>query len=108
MALKVTAGIAALVGHDGFGRAGTNQLAAAIATFRADINDPVGGLDDIKVMFDHDNRVALIDQGMKNLEQFADIVEMKACGRLIKDIDGSTRRTFGKLLGKLYALRFAT
>src|SRR5437879_4793406 len=36
--------------------------AAAIAAFRAEIDDPVGGLDHVEVVFDHDDGVAMIGQ----------------------------------------------
>jgi hypothetical protein len=37
-----------------------NHLASAITTFRPEIDHIVGGLDDVEVMLDDDNRVAVI------------------------------------------------
>ena len=86
MAFKVFAGIAFLVGHDDLWCAATNQLAATITTLGTDINDPVGSFYDIKVMFDHNHRVALIDNGVQHFQELADIMEMKPGGWFIKDV----------------------
>ena len=39
-------------------------------------------------MFDDDDRVALVDQTVQDLEQLADILEVQARGGLVKDVDG--------------------
>ncbi len=38
-----------------------DQFAAAVTSFGAEINDPIGDLDDIEVVFDDQHRVAGID-----------------------------------------------
>ena len=43
------------------------DLPAAIAAFGADIDDVVGGLDDVKVVLDHHDRVPLLDQFVQHL-----------------------------------------
>ena len=53
-------GVGARVGRHLFGGAGGHDLAAAITTLGAEVYDPVGGLDDIEVMFDDDDRVAAL------------------------------------------------
>src|SRR5699024_10866970 len=48
-------GVGVRVGRNLFRRAGGHDLAAAVATFRAEVDQPVGGLDDIQIVFDdHD------------------------------------------------------
>ena len=37
-----------------------NDLSPSVATFRAQVDNPVGCLDNIEVVFDHYNRVAMI------------------------------------------------
>ncbi len=81
-----------------FRRGGGDDLPAAIATFRSDVYDPVGNLDDIEVMFDHHHRIALFDQLVQHLEKFAHIFEMQPGGGFIKNIEcaacGAARQFF--------------
>ena len=90
-----------------FGRSDSDDLAAAIAAFGADIDDPVGGFDHIKVVLDHDHSVAALDQLLQHLKQLAHIFKMQACCRLIQDIERAARGALGELLGELDALRLA-
>ena len=87
--LEELAGIAPLLAHAVFGRAGEDDLAAAIAAFGPEVDDPVGGLDDFEIVLDDDDRVALVDQLMQHFEQLAHVVEMQAGGRLVEQIEGA-------------------
>ena len=82
-----------LAGQPGdlFGRAGGDDLAAAVAALGAEVDDPVGGLDDVEVVLDDDHRVALLDQLVEHLEQLADVLEVQAGGRLVEDVERSAR-----------------
>src|SRR4051812_36982057 len=60
--LRELPGVAALDVGALFGRAGRDPLAAARAAFGAEIDDPVGALDDVEVVLDHDDRVARLHQ----------------------------------------------
>ena len=55
---------------------------------RAEIDDVIGGLDDLQIVLDHDYRVALLDQGLQHFQKLADIIEVQAGGRLVQNIDG--------------------
>ena len=44
-------------------------MAAAFAALRAEIDDPVGRLDDIEMMLDHQDGVALVHQLVQYIEQ---------------------------------------
>jgi diacylglycerol O-acyltransferase / wax synthase len=61
--------------------------AAAVAALGAEVDDPVGGLDDVEVVLDHDDRVALVDQAVQHVEQLADVVEVQPGGRLVEDVE---------------------
>src|SRR5690349_12360353 len=50
-----------------FRRAGRDHTATLVAAFRTEVDDPVGGLDDLKIVLDHDHRVALVHQLMQHL-----------------------------------------
>ena len=49
---------------------------ATVTTFRAKVNNPVGGLDHIHIMLDDDHRVALVYKLLQHLEQLGDVMEM--------------------------------
>src|SRR5579885_1520406 len=62
--------------RDCFRRSGGDDLAAAISAFGAKINDPVGRLDDLKVVFDDDDRAPCINETAKGCQEFADVIKM--------------------------------
>ena len=58
------------------GRTFGDDVAPRLTTLRAHIDDPVGSLDDLKVVLDDDHRVPLIDEGLQSIQQGTDIVEV--------------------------------
>ena len=62
--------------------AGDHDLATADAAFRTEVDDPVSGLDDVEVVFDNDDGVAVVAQAVQHGQQLRDIVEMQAGGGL--------------------------
>src|SRR5579875_296729 len=105
--LQIFAGVAALGGGDLLRRSGRHDAAAARAAFGPEINDPVGGLDDLEVVLDHQHGVALVDERMQHFEQFADVVEVQAGGRLVEDVERAPGGAPRQFLGQLDALRLA-
>jgi len=59
------AGVALLHRRHLFGRAFRHHHAALDAAFGAEVDDPVGGLDDVEIMLDHDH-VALLDKPVEH------------------------------------------
>jgi len=84
---KVLRGIGPFGLHDLFRRTFGNDLPAPHAAFGPEVDDPVGRLDHIEVVFDHHDRIALIDQAVEHFEEFADILKMQAGGRFIEDVE---------------------
>jgi hypothetical protein len=84
-----------------------HDLAAAVAAFGAEVDDPVGGLDDFEIVLDHHHGVALLDQLVQHLEQLRDVVEVQAGGRLVEDVERAPGGAARQLLGQLDALRLA-
>ena len=66
------------------GRAGADQLAAGLAAFGAEVDDPVGGADHVEVVLDHDQRMAGVEQLAQRAHQLGDVVEVQAGGRLVE------------------------
>ena len=66
------------------GRAGADQRAARIAALGTQIDDPIGGADHVEVVLDDEQRVAGLDQPPECAQQFRDVVEVQAGGRLVE------------------------
>ncbi len=46
-----------------------DDLAAAVAAFGAEVDQPIGGLDDVEVVLDHDDGITAVYQAGKDFEQ---------------------------------------
>ena len=53
---------------------------------RAEVDDPVRGLDNVQVVFDDDNGVAAIAQAMQYVQQMFDVEKVQPGGRLIENV----------------------
>lgn len=105
--VEIAAGVAALRRDDIGGRASGDDLAAAIAALGSEIDDPIGRLDDLEIMLDDDDAIALIDEFVQHFEQFCDIVEMQARRRLVENVERAACGAACELLGELDALGLA-
>jgi hypothetical protein len=105
--LQVAAGPAGLdLGHV-LGRAHGDDLAAAVAAFGTEVQQPVGGLHDVEVMLDDDHGVALVDQLVQHFQQLLGVLEVQAGGRLVEDVERAAGGALAELLGQLHALGLA-
>src|SRR5262249_12654030 len=86
-------------------RASDDNMAAAIAAFRPQIDDPIGSLNHIHIVLDDQYRTAGINQLAERGEQLAYIVKVQAGCGLIKNIEcsfsGARSLAFGLLFGRL-------
>ena len=71
--------------HDVFGSTGKYEASTLVATIGTKVDDMVGTFDDIKVVFNHDDGMSTLDESVKSLEQFFDVVEMQACGWFVEN-----------------------
>ena len=62
------AGVGVGRAHYLFGGAGGDELAAGVAAFGAEVDDVVGGLDYVEVMFDDEERAAGVDERAEGRE----------------------------------------
>ena len=67
------------------GGAGVDDLAALVAGFGAEVDDPIRGFDHIEVVFDDQDGMTGIDEALKHFQQDTDIVEMKPGGGFVKE-----------------------
>ena len=72
---------------DFFRRAFGDDVSAFVATFGAEVDDPVGTFDDVHVMFDDHNGVACINEAVENVNEFFDVCEVEACGGFVKNVE---------------------
>ena len=84
-----------------------NNFSTARTAFRSEIDDVVGGLDDVRVVLDHQHRIAQFDESVQDVEQTLDVGEVEAGGGLVEQIEGSARTAPGEFLRKLDALGLA-
>ena len=61
-----------------------DDLAAGVAAFGPEIDDPVGGADHVEVVLDDDQRMAGREQLAERAQQLRDVVEVQAGGRLVE------------------------
>src|SRR6266850_4420285 len=104
---EILPGVAALrLGHL-LRRACRDDAAALVAALRADVHDPVGPLDHVEVVLDHQHGVARLDQPVEHVQETLDVLEVKAGGGLVEDVERSPGVGARQLAGELDALRFA-
>ena len=84
----------------------SNDLATVDATVGSQIDDPIGDLDDIHVVFDDQDGIAVVNQSLQDLDQFMDVSRVQTNRRLIQDIKRPARGD-AEALCQLDALRFA-
>ena len=70
------------------GRAGGNDPAAAVTALGAQVDDPVGALDDVQVVLDDQDRIARGHEFLQHVDELADIVHVQAGGGLVQNIEG--------------------
>lgn len=77
-------------------RAAADNATAAGATFGAEVDDPVGGFDDVEIVLDDDHRVAVVDEAVQHAEQPMNVGEMQAGRRFVEQINRAAGRTFAE------------
>src|SRR5699024_7502414 len=85
-----------------------DDLAAAATAFGTEVDDVVGVADDIEVVFDDDDRVALVDEPLEDLQQLRDVLEVQARRRLVEHVDGPSSGALRQFGGELHPLRLTT
>ena len=100
-------GVALAAGGHLLGRAGKHQCAAAASALGPHVDEVVGHLDDVEVVLDDDDRVALVDELLQHLQEHLYVVEVQPRGGLVEQVDGAACVALGQFGGQLYALALA-
>ena len=90
------------------GGSGSDERAPLGAGSGAEVDQVVGGAEHIEVMFDDDDGVPFIDEGVEEGKEFADVVGMKSDGWLVEEIKGFSGAPFGKVAREAEAPRFSS
>ena len=94
-------------GYDLLRSSGRNDLAAFIAAFGAEVDDPVRAFDDFQVVLDDDDAVAFLNEAVEDFDEKRDIVEVQACRRLVEDQERLLAGLADEVVDELEALGFA-
>ena len=79
----------------------------AIAPFRAQVDDPVGRLDDFQIVFDNEHGVAGIDKAVQDVEEQPDVGKVEAGCRFVEHVEGLTGALLDQFAGEFDPLGFA-
>src|SRR5262249_1427039 len=98
MALQKTSGMGCFAGCNLLRCTGDHNLAAGMATLGAEVDDVIGRLDDVHVMFDGKHGVAGVDQPMEAIKKTLNICEVEARCRFVENVQ--------RVLGALQLAQF--
>src|SRR5205807_1294178 len=106
---QISTGNAPLVRGDLLRRSDREQFTAAVAAFGAEVDDVVGGFDQLDVVLDDQDGVAAVDEVAEGLDELGDVGVMEAGGRLVEEEEaaGVVPGRLGEERCELEALRFA-
>ena len=95
------------LGEDFKGGTGDNDSSTVFASPRSQVNNVIGVLDDLHIMLNDGDRVALVDEGLEDLCQLLDISQVQAGRRFIEDVEGGAARRLGQFLRQFDSLGLA-
>ena len=72
-----------------------DHATARTPTLGPEVDHVIGGFDDVQVVLDDYNCVALIDKFVQHVEQLVGVGEVQTGGRLVEDIERPTRSAAG-------------
>ena len=91
-----------------FGRPLPHDASSTGSGFGAEVHDPVGRLDHIEVVFDHDHGVPHFDQAFEHFEQFVDVVEVQAGGGFVEQVEGAAGLWSCQFRSQFHSLGFTS
>src|SRR5215831_2296803 len=102
---EISGGVGLRMSCDFLGRAGNQHAATAGAAFGAEVEDPVRGLDDVEIVLDDHDGIALVAQPMQHVQQLCYVVEVQPGGGLVEDVERAAGGALGQLARELDPLR---
>lgn len=107
MGPKVFSGHAVWILRHHFRGALSNDFPASIPSLGAHIDDPVGSFDDVQIMFDDNDRIALVAQAMENFEEEFDVVKVQSGGGFVQNVERAPCIPLGQFKRQFDTLSFA-
>ena len=106
LSCKIDSSIRILAGNNLIRRTFKNKIAALVSALRAKIDDIIRRLDDIEIVLNDNDGVAIVNQTIENTDELFNIIRMKTGRRLIKSIESlSIARSF-QFISEFDTLRF--
>ena len=93
---------------DSLGRSCADDGAAAGTAFGADVDHPVGRLDDVDAVFNDQDCVAVFDEAVQHFEQLFDVCKVQPSGRFVEQVNRLPGRSFAEFSCQFDPLRLAT
>ncbi len=103
---KVAARFRLLAFRNLFRRSRRNHATAVNTRIRAQVNNPVGALDYVQVVFDNHDAVAEATQTIQAIHELADIFEMQARRRFVEQVKRLAGTRAAQFRSNFNALRF--
>ena len=77
----------------------SDHLAAFVAAFGAEVDDPVRRADDVEVVLDDGDGVAVAGEAVEDVEEFVDVGGVEAGGGFVGEVEllAVSAEDFGKL-----------
>ena len=75
-----------------------------MSAFGTHVDDVVSELDDVEIVLDDDDGVALVDESVEHLHEGADVFEVESCGGFVEDVERATGVLLGEFGGEFHAL----
>ena len=88
------------------GRPGSHHGASPLSSFRSQVDDPVGRLDDIQVVLNDQDGGSGPHQAAKGPQQLVDIIEMQTGGGFVEQVERILAHLAGQVKGQLDPLGF--
>ena len=60
-----------------------------VAGLGAEVHDPIGVLDDLKIVLDHEQAFTGLDEALEDAQQLRHVVEVQAGGRLVEEMSSA-------------------
>ena len=83
------------------------DLSAGFPPVGSEVDDVIGALDDIEVVFDDKHCISLVDQPLKQLDQLAHIRQVESRGGFIEKVEGPSGGSLGEFSRELDTLGFS-
>ena len=87
---------------------GNQYFAAASASLRSEVDQMVGDLDDVEVMFNDNDSISAVGEFVQHFQQQSDVLEVQARRWFVEDVERAARIAFGEFRSQFDALAFTS